>query len=652
MNLRFLAGPLLLCAFFPSAPYATPLDSLRMAWTQSETPDERLAAGRELLTYYGRRGHDSTLVFSTAVQQLARELHDHDALAEAFIAEGLFLHNRSQHEDALHRFQQALDLAARYGLDHQLGHIYHNMGLSYRRGFRQDSAFYYFAAAEKAFRETGQISELWRPGWGMSQIYQENGEIEPAVDYGLRAVKTLESSGSRAEYGYVLYNFYSYLFKNERYQDLAELQQHRAAFLEDDRPSQEVLEMPEHLALYRFLVEDDASLGDRLQDAIIHYDSLGNAFSKGWCQEDLGDYYREQNEWEAARNVYQQALDNFRAAGAVYRQGRTLYHLIEVTRQQADYPAAFFYLENYKNLADSLRNAEMTKNLQQLQVEYETAQKERDLRIKELELRQSTQQRNILLIGSIGLILLSVGGGWSLRARLRQDKALARQEQALRDERIRQLEQEKKLAALGAMVEGQEKERIRIAKDLHDGLGGLLTSIKAHFSNFQPHTTDAVYDKTNALIDQACVDVRRIAHNMMPSALLLSGLRGALEDLADQLRQGGLACRLEVMHLPNDLPAPRAMTIYRILQELTNNIRKHAGAQRVLIQLLAHQGMLSILVEDDGQGFDPDLARKQPTVGLKSIESRVRYLRGEWSLDSVAGEGTTVTINLPLVASE
>jgi two-component system, NarL family, sensor kinase len=153
---------------------------------------------------------------------------------------------------------------------------------------------------------------------------------------------------------------------------------------------------------------------------------------------------------------------------------------------------------------------------------------------------------------------------------------------------------------------------------------------------------------TSQLIDRACTEVRRISHNMMPAALVYAGLPGALDDLADQVRANQIGCVLEIVGDLNQLSATRTMGLYRIVQELVNNMLKHAKAQQVLLQLICHQDQLVITVEDDGQGFDPEAAQQQRSLGLKSIDSRVRYLQGEWEIDTVQGEGTTITIRLPL----
>ena len=251
------------------------------------------------------------------------------------------------------------------------------------------------------------------------------------------------------------------------------------------------------------------------------------------------------------------------------------------------------------------------------------------------------------------MALLAISIFSAARQRIRQRELLTAQEKAIQDEKIQRLEQEKRLLALSAMIDGQEQERRRIAKDLHDGMGGLLTTIKAHYNTIgeavmQDEKYREVVPQTGALIDRACTEVRRISQNMMPAALLYSGLEGALEDLAVQIRTNNIQCDLEVLGDLNELEESKAVSIYRIMQETVNNILKHADATRVLLQLIVHDNTLHITVEDDGKGFDFAEALKQKSVGMKSLSSRVQYLKGEWDVDSEAGEGTIITFNLPL----
>ena len=622
-------------------------DSLRQAIAEAKDFEARLAPLLDLTAYYCMRGHDSTLVLADDAMTLAEKTGDRTAKVRALILLGYWYHNKGQPEKSIGLHHRALSIARRYGVNQQLGPIYQNLALAYRRGFRQDSAFYYFVAAEKAFTADNNTEDIWRPYWGLAQLYDERGDSEKADEYGWKALELVEKSGNRADYGFMLFNLFSIYFRNDRFDRMADIRKKREAWQAGRKTGREIMEIPEHTSFLFFLSDDKADLENRLVRAISHYDTSGNLFSKAYCYEDLGDLYLTEKKPDKARQSYAEAGRLFQLTGDAFRRGRNLHQLYLTARQQGDFPASLQYLEAYQALADSMGNAETQASLNRLEVRYETEKKEQELRINRLELTQKTRERNLLLVSSILLALLAAGIFLALRQRLHTNKKLAEQEAHLQTQRILQLEQEKKLLSLDAMIEGQESERIRIAKDLHDGLGGLLTAIKSHFGGLNEPAREQpqLYRKTYHLIDGACVEVRRIAHNMMPGALMLSGLSGALEDLAVQVRENGLDCHLETIGLDEDrLGQTRSVMVYRILQELVNNILKHAEAREVLIQLLVRQGEMMITVEDDGCGFVPANAVRKKSLGLKNIEARVQFLKGEWQLDSVPGEGTTVNV--------
>lgn len=287
--------------------------------------------------------------------------------------------------------------------------------------------------------------------------------------------------------------------------------------------------------------------------------------------------------------------------------------------------------------------------LQAVELERQDAQ----LAQQQAELTTSQQRQVFLtmLALALGVIALSV---WILgRFRARYQRAeLARQE-LIKQQELEELQREGKLNELRSMIEGQEAERRRVAKDLHDGLGGLLTTVKANVGNLRPELArieETSLDQAEKLIDRACTEVRRIAHNMMPQTLSLAGLSGSLEDIAAQLTTQGLDCDLEITGEPESiLDGAQQSMILRIVQELCQNITKHAEANQVLIQLLRQQQQLLLIVEDNGKGFNELYATQTDAgLGLGSIRNRVTFLNGDLLIDSTPKRGTTVTINIPL----
>jgi signal transduction histidine kinase len=229
---------------------------------------------------------------------------------------------------------------------------------------------------------------------------------------------------------------------------------------------------------------------------------------------------------------------------------------------------------------------------------------------------------------------------------------IAQKNEEINRQKIQELEQRQKLISMDAMVSGQEEERKRIAKDLHDGLGSLLANVQMRFSSIG-NTIDSmnspVYRQANALLDEACREVRKIAHNMMPGALVKFGLIPAIQDICRAIEKNrGITVDFQVYGINERFAEKIEISLYRIVQELLNNILKHAQANEIIVQISQHDGDLTLIVEDDGSGFDADAARAKGGLGLRSLESRVKYINGALTIDSVPGSGTTVTVEAPV----
>jgi signal transduction histidine kinase len=200
---------------------------------------------------------------------------------------------------------------------------------------------------------------------------------------------------------------------------------------------------------------------------------------------------------------------------------------------------------------------------------------------------------------------------------------------------------------------GEERERKRVAEELHDGLGGLLSALKLNVEridhqgkNFTRQEKMAYQDMLD-LIDRACQEVRNISHNMLPVALEHFGLGIVLQNMARQINHTGkLWVDVEVYGFEERIDRHIELHLYRIVLELFNNILKHAGAQKAVIQLVKENEYISLLVEDDGKGFSPS-AGGEKGIGLINVESRVKIVGGNLSIDTSPQSGTTIIITIP-----
>jgi signal transduction histidine kinase len=216
------------------------------------------------------------------------------------------------------------------------------------------------------------------------------------------------------------------------------------------------------------------------------------------------------------------------------------------------------------------------------------------------------------------------------------------------------LEKEKELKSLKYIIEGEEKERSRLARELHDGVNGSLGAIKLMADSGKANKNDGNenIEKIKSLIDQVSTEVRDISHNLMPDVITQYGLIQAIESYLERIR-GSDRLKTDFQHYADfgDIDNSIKVTVYRIVQELTRNIIKHSGATECLIQINRHESNLSLVVEDNGGGFDVfehSHVEKPEGIGLQSIYSRINLMDGKIDIQSELNSGTSVNIDIPL----
>ncbi|WP_304063162.1 sensor histidine kinase, partial [Pedobacter glucosidilyticus] len=253
-------------------------------------------------------------------------------------------------------------------------------------------------------------------------------------------------------------------------------------------------------------------------------------------------------------------------------------------------------------------------------------------------------KRNTAIISIVALVMI-IG----ILSLLFYNRHVSRQEARLQAEIMKQQE-----IAVKGIIEAEEKERNRIAGDLHDGLGQLFSTVKMNLSGIADQLsfkdTKALYNFNNTLklVDESCREVRSISHQMAPNVLLRAGLVSAIRDFVLKVDERLLKINLEVDGLSERLELHIETVLFRIIQESVNNAIKHAKANLLDIQLIKDEDGLSIMIEDNGEGFDGSKLNEFEGMGLKNMRTRVEYLKGKIDVDSALGRGTLVSIWLPI----
>lgn len=395
---------------------------------------------------------------------------------------------------------------------------------------------------------------------------------------------------------------------------------------------------------------------ERYPEAESYYRRSLAAYEKTGIQYDITDavirlggslYYQER--FEEAETYLLRGLSMADSIGSkvLIRNACDVLSYLEFERGR--FKEAYSYLDQYVGL-----HLEMLSEKEQTAISFLHAKHEDDKKIQQIKELRAKNTMMWLSAGGLILVLILL-----MVALLYRQRSL-RNERRLAQERVALLEREKRLVATQAVMEGETAERSRLARDLHDGLGGMLSVIKLNLHQVKKSdlmVDDDVnrLDNVLGLLDQSMQELRRVAHNMMPEALVKYGLKAALADFCRNIDSAHFHFFGEEKRLDPNLE----LTVYRTAFELVNNALKHAEADAINIQVVQQSDRLALTVHDNGKGFDTEslvetdsagskvtdsATNKFSGHGLSNIANRAAAYGGTMDILSVPGQGTEITV--------
>lgn len=387
-----------------------------------------------------------------------------------------------------------------------------------------------------------------------------------------------------------------------------------------------------------------------------------NKFQLLAAHKNIGSCYFNLGDLKSARHYYLLALPPAVEGNYFKEKLEILQQMVFVEERSGNKSSAYNYLTALSTIKDSLALVASNKTVAEIENKYQAAEKgkeiirlQKDKELQVLSLNQKNQairQQSVLNYFMASFLFLFLLAGFFGFRNFRHRQLLARQKHVLNEQLISELEKDKQLVAVDSMLKGQEQERTRLARDLHDGLGGMLSGVKFSLMNMKTnliinHENVVMFERSLDMLDSSIQELRRVAHNMMPETLVKFGLDEALKDYCNNINTSQIVVvRYQSFGMEERLESSVEIIIYRIVQELFANIFKHAKATEVIVQLLKEGNRLSITVEDNGKGFGVDSLELSKGAGWLNIRSRVDYLKGKLDLHSEAGKGTSVNIEL------
>lgn len=315
-----------------------------------------------------------------------------------------------------------------------------------------------------------------------------------------------------------------------------------------------------------------------------------------------------------------------------------------------DYKKAFHYLNNYNLLKDSINTISKEREYRVLESKYNASEKEK--KIVQLEKEKNEKEirlKNLRLwYGFVSTILIiALILFYFLYKNYKNQISLNSQKDIIHKQNFEFLNSQKEIEIMQAMINGEEAERKRIARDLHDGIGSRLSSLKMQLENLDLKNCGVFeFEKFNSDLSLTIRDLRQTAFNLVPETLTKLGLELALKDLCFTMSNMNVAIQYSSNEISSNILSSHQITIFRIVQELLNNALKHSNCSEIVVDCSQNNDLFLITVEDNGVGFNTNDFDCYSGLGLKNIKSRVELLKGKLEVVSNSCHGTIFNIEL------
>ena len=626
-------------------------DSLLQVLKNAPEDTSRVYLYIEIGQQYENNIPDSAAYYYLKARDLSQRLNFTTGILKFFSNYTYILNMRGKLDSSLILNLKAVEISKRTNDKRKLATAYGNVGSSYQNLQQYENSINYYLKSSLLFEELGEKRYLAILYLNLCNLYSEVKQNEKAVDYGEKSIAICKERNDIVNLGNAYCNTGVSLVEYKKPRkglvylnkalEIAEKTNNNYLKLSVLLSIGDIYLMQNRYEKLKPIVQESYKLSVDLED------HSGEAISlRGY-----GDYYYHQLEFDKAAEYAAKSLTIAQQFKDLQNQSKALMLLANIAGSRRSLDLQSKYTNRHDSIEKIILNEKITRNIQELETKYETEKKiqqinqlENDKKLQAANIRQKNILNIVLILSLFGLIFTGI----LIYRNIRQKRIIDSQ-------KISELEKEKQILVSKALIQGQEDERSRLAKDLHDGLGGMLAGVKYSLSDIAGNkviTEDNVlsFQRTIDMLDSSISELRRIAHNMMPEVLIKYGLSSALRDFCTEINKGGV---LKIIYQPMGideavLDQTLSITVYRIVQELISNILKHAVASEAIIQLQQIDKKLMVTVEDNGKGFDVLKMNEKKGMGWKNIRSRVEYLNGVVDLQSSPDTGTSVTIEIAL----
>lgn len=597
---------------------------------------------------------DSALKVAYKALQLSKKNEYDKGIFNSHNHLGIAYDIKSQFDSSTAHYGRAIKIATQTNDSSNMASAISNLGLTYWHIGKYHLALEYFYDALAIFekrspRSSGMISIYNNIG----MIYTELDDFENAMlifNKALEINKEINDTLIEA----AIYTNIGEVYNKKNETDKAFDYYKRSVDLKKKKKDNYGLSLT-YIEITRLLIKEDSLdvAKDALKKCFRYCDLSGNKSQIAEAYLLTVDLYSKKGEITRPLRYARMALDLAKKIKSRKLEYTSYKKMSSLYAEKGNYKRAYEAFSNYSNLKDSLVNRHKLSYIYDLRLMQEIDEKTHEialldelrenqsLLIEQQKLKLQNRTFQLIIIGGIILLLILGFYLWYTKTKYKQKQKL---DAAL-------INKKEELAS--RTLQAEINERIRISQDIHDSLGQYLGLCKLQVSqlknvrDFQNSKHKISVDKTIHMIDQSISELRNIIQNLSPAVLHEKGLSEAVKELTERIQQTySLNIHLEIMGLSDKLEYITENTLYRVIQEILNNILKHSRAKNVDIQMIKNEEDLTVMIEDDGIGFDLNEANR--SHGLNNIYTRVENIHGKVYIDSKIQRGTIITVIVPL----
>ncbi len=671
------------------------IDSLINVREKTKDAIEKVKISNELAFQWKLSNPQKAIQQAEEALSIAKSINYQSGESTAYVVLGLIQMYESNYIKADSFLLLALDLRIQLGIKSDIAGTYNNLGISqYDQGNDSKAVFFFKEGLKTLEGEPLSKTEAMLCN-NIADSYIYLGDYKSAIDYISQSIAIREQLNDRHGKARSLLNLGYWYLKIENVEKAIENSKEALTIFESFNDSTYIAKSCINLGDIYFQI-GEYKTSTQFFDKAVSLQKYLEIEDVATLYQNLGNLLEKTKDLSGAMEAFNTSMDIYNKNGFIDEVAKVKLTIGSIYFDRSEYQISLKHLQDSQEIADESEDLSLKMQIAQMLSEAYTKTNQTELALKysrrynrlkdsissslqmamnyKIDLEEAktknailekenasqlaaTERKNLINISLItGIILWTFLSIAIIIAYKNQRKRRVAELKVInKNNEIDTLLKEQQLKTTYAKLAGQDEERKRIGQDLHDRIGGILSTVKLYLKGFD-EKLDAIqsenkqqFTKANDLLDEAVVEVRKIAKNIHSGILTKFGLKAELENLAEMLNNSNRIQVKVVTHgLEKRLPVEMAIKIYRIIQELVSNVLKHAGASKITIQVNEFKDVLNVVVEDNGIGFDPEKIKDKGGMGLKNIESRVYDLHGTIIIDSGRGNGASVAIDVPI----